>query len=165
MLGGVAVVNVCMTYWNIRQVKCQIKSINELILQQISILNTSSNGSNQIATQPRLLEPSVSDPEAWNTTLFDSHIMLLLQLANETIFELEEELKEGILKHHNSMINDTNYLTSRLDLHYVPYGGQSERYPALSCEHVTRFYDKAPSGYYWITSSNGTVMLKHCDLE
>ena len=43
-------------------------------------------------------------------------------------------------------------------------GGLNEELPAASCQQLSENRPDLPSGNYWITSSNGTVVQVYCDM-
>ena len=44
-------------------------------------------------------------------------------------------------------------------------GGLNEEIPAASCQQLSENRPDLPSGNYWITSSNGTVVQVYCDMD
>ena len=48
----------------------------------------------------------------------------------------------------------------------IGFNGETEARPALSCKQI--YYctaNTAPSGYYWITTSNGTAIRMYCAMN
>ena len=43
--------------------------------------------------------------------------------------------------------------------------GQSIFFPALSCLSIRKLQPYSSSGYYWVTSSSGSVIRVYCDMS
>ena len=77
----------------------------------------------------------------------------LIASGDSNLLKLINELSKNSSLTHNSIIE-------RINLTF----GQLRGYPAPSCQAIHKLYPSFKSGYYWVTSSNGSSIRVYCDM-
>ena len=78
----------------------------------------------------------------------------LITSGDSNLLKLINELSKNSSLTHNSIIERINFTTF----------GQLRGYPAPSCQAIHKLYPSFRSGYYWVTSSNGSSIRVYCDM-
>ena len=100
---------------------------------------------------------------AQNETAVDSFEVLqnssfsiydLITSGDSDLLKLISELSKNSSLTHDSLNERINFVTF----------GQFKGYPAPSCQAIHKLHPSFRSGYYWVTSSNGSTIYVYCEM-
>ena len=91
----------------------------------------------------------------------------VLQNSSFSIYDLITSGDSNLLKLINELSKNSNLthdsLNERIKLIISATFGQLRGYPAPSCQAIHKLHPSFKSGYYWVTSSNGSIRV-YCDM-
>ena len=84
-------------------------------------------------------------------------------LLNETVYNFGLELKQNLTALQQQVSDSSPILTEVEVMELIEHinFGKSNQTPAASCANLL---PSSPSGYYWVRSSNGSVVRVYCDM-
>ena len=85
---------------------------------------------------------------------------------SKVLEELEREIKSslGAITDAQKSIESTIFSNNLDALLAMLATGKDQVSPALSCHSILKSLTRAPSGYYWVTASNGSAVRVYCDM-
>ena len=92
-------------------------------------------------------------------TNLSNNYLYLINNSDSNFLELLQKCTENACLHHNVVIEKCFQLLIR------QIYGQSELYPAPSCQVIHNINPISTSGYYWVISSNGSGIRVYCEMS
>ncbi len=90
-------------------------------------------------------------------TKLKSEAALSTSSLNQLIMELRENISVQLSQ-------DISALNNTLVMSTIGFQGKSQDFPASSCAAIHLIHPSSSSGYYWVTSSNGSAVCVYCDM-
>ena len=90
--------------------------------------------------------------------------------SDATYQQLTQDIRTNLTEEVIQALESKYPLLASLGIECIPYlvgsNGQSQNNSATSCKHIYQCsLSTAPSGYYWITTSNGTAIRMYCEMN
>ena len=127
--------------------------LNEEFMKKIEN-NTQSNYLKILAIEKELNEYRKSDLFSFNIT----NIETFITDRDLDLLVLVQQLNESSVTEHAFLNDKLNQINRTL------LSGKTESFPAPSCRVIYLVHPKSTSGYYWVTSSNGSSVRVYCEM-